>query len=117
MSPVAQTRTVPALGPRGGERKVTITPNTANKTIAVTWFCGTARRFDVESLRRIIELVDGPGTKHPMWLNPTDRDRSAFWTRITDGELTANDRMTANGSVSWPDLKRALQATIAEVLS
>lgn len=119
MSPAAKT-TRKKGDPREvkgeGSKSVRITVD--GKRINVAWLCGGGRTFDVDVLRDAIGYVDGPGHKYDeVWLNLSDSAVRPYWVRIKDNKLTANDNMGDNGWVSWATLKRALQATITEVLA
>lgn len=119
MSPAAKTarkKGDPRLVKGEGAKSVKITVD--GKKIIVAWLCGGGRTFEVDDLRAAIAFVDDIGHKHdPIWLNLSDSRSAKYWVRIRDNKLTANDDMGENGFVSWANLKRALQATITEVLA
>lgn len=101
-----------------GSTDKTVSVKASNGMVVVTWHCGTQRSFEVDLLRDTIELVDDFGGSYPdAWMNPSDSSARAYYTQLKNGKLTADVRCADNGLVSWAQLKRALQATIAEIRS
>lgn len=120
MSPAARKKgdphTISAEGPRGGATKVVVTPRASDKKISVQWICGSAREFNVDDLRRALSTVDLNAKMPELWFNLKDTRGSRYTCHVEDGKLTANDSSeTPNGWVPWNDLKRSLQASIAEL--
>lgn len=119
MSPARQKgepHKVAAEGPRGGAKEVVVTPRATDKKISVQWICGSAREFNVEDLRQALSVVDIHAQMPELWFDLKDTRGSKYVCHVKDGKLTANDSgMTPNGWVPWNDLKRSLQASIAEL--
>lgn len=107
---------------RSDKAKVPI--STRGDRVLAVWDCQT-RSFTVDDLRHFIEHVDITlQSDVPMSLEWQDSDGLTFWVRVKGGKLFAAQRVVYDAqlahkgsahSVSWAQLKRAFQATIAEM--